>query len=50
MALTIIEPDTAGVIRKLAEIVEECADEAIRANEIFKIGLSGDYWDYCMIG
>ncbi|XP_015114388.1 6-phosphogluconolactonase [Diachasma alloeum] len=41
MAQTIVEPDAAGVVRKLAEIIEESANDAIGANDIFKIGVSG---------
>ncbi|XP_058790565.1 6-phosphogluconolactonase [Phymastichus coffea] len=37
----LIEPDVAGVVRRLALIVEINANEAIEREDIFKIGLSG---------
>lgn len=41
MAKIIIENDVPGVIKKLAAIIEENANEAISNDDIFKIGLSG---------
>uniref|UniRef100_A0A0C9RQ55 6-phosphogluconolactonase n=1 Tax=Fopius arisanus TaxID=64838 RepID=A0A0C9RQ55_9HYME len=41
MAQIIVEPDAVGVVSKLAEIIEKNANDAIKANDIFKIGLSG---------
>ncbi|KAJ8667300.1 hypothetical protein QAD02_008962 [Eretmocerus hayati] len=41
MSETLIEPDTAGVVQRLAQIVERTANEAIEAEDVFKIGLSG---------
>lgn len=37
----LVEPDVSGVVRKLASVVEESANEAIDRDGIFKIGLSG---------
>lgn len=41
MSETLIEPDEAGVVQRLAQIVEKAANEAIDTEDIFKIGLSG---------
>ena len=38
------EPDTPTVIKRLAEIIERFAEEAIENEDIFKIGLSGKFY------
>ncbi|CAD6208497.1 GSCOCG00010497001-RA-CDS [Cotesia congregata] len=41
MENVLIEPDVAGVIKKLSSIIEEHANDAIKTGDVFKIGLSG---------
>lgn len=43
MSEILIEPDVAAVVQRLALIVEKCANEAIDNEDIFKIGLSGEF-------
>lgn len=39
------ESDEASVIKKLCELIEQKANEAISARGVFRVGLSGDYHD-----
>lgn len=43
MENVLIEPDVAGVIKKLSSIIEEHANDAIKTGDVFKIGLSGNF-------
>lgn len=41
MENVLIEPDVAGVVKKLSSIIEKHANDAINTDDVFKIGLSG---------
>ncbi|XP_012257012.2 6-phosphogluconolactonase [Athalia rosae] len=41
MAQTIIETDVPNVVKRLASLIEESANEAIARDDVFKVGLSG---------
>lgn len=37
----LIEPETSGIVKQLATLIEKSANEAIASEDVFKIGLSG---------
>lgn len=39
----LIEPETSGIVKQLATLIEKSANEAIANDDIFKIGLSGEF-------
>lgn len=43
MAKIIIENDVQSLVKKLANIIADSANEAIARDDIFKVGLSGVY-------
>lgn len=43
MVKILIESETSGIVKQLATLIENSANEAIASDDIFKIGLSGKF-------